>query len=183
LLINIIGVITGAVLLIAALFILGFGKNEIDHVTDQIVMKVPILGTIKTRQPLVAIAFAGFALLIVFGRMAQSADQAQRQDESITVDGTINSPNGATVFFVAYPKGQYSQLRSGPLQTLIPKITNMDYRAEFVVNGTVVAEQPLNVVNGHADLSEFDSQGAPQNLNVVPQIGASDAASANFLKR
>lgn len=183
-LINIIGVVTGAVLLIAALFILGFGKNHIDPLTNRIVMKVPILGTIKTRQPLVAIAFAGFALLIVFGRMAEADESARRQDESIAVDGTINNPSRTTVYFVAIPKGQYSQLGSNPFHTLIPKINNVDYRAEFVVDDNIVADQPVNVVNGRASL-DFNntSQSATQVLNVVPQVQVSDAAKTSFLKQ
>ena len=50
-----IGIVTGALLLLGTLAVLGLGKHAVSPESDSINIKVPILGTIKTRNPMVFI--------------------------------------------------------------------------------------------------------------------------------
>ena len=172
-----VGLVTGALLLIGTLVILGFGKHNLDPATNDISMKVPILGTIKTRSPLVFFACVGFTLVIVCSRMAPKED-------SIVVDGQIDTVSPVTVYFVAIPKAQYHQQVSGPVHTSIPKVDNADYRAEFVVGDKLVDDKALTVVNGRASLGLFANSGSNSKTSqsLIPNVEVSDAAAQDFLK-
>ena len=180
-----IGIVTGALLLLGTLAVLGLGKHAVSPESDSINIKVPILGTIKTRNPMVFIACVGFALLITCYEMAQKDQLAAQKAESITVDGTIDSDSPVTVYFVAIPKAQYHQQGSGPIHTLIPKIDDATYRAEFVVGDRLADDQALTVANGHASLSPFTNAGlnAKTTSTVIPKVEVSDAAANAFLKQ
>jgi hypothetical protein len=174
-----IGIFTGAILLLGALLILGFGNHVyINASTGEVIeFSVPILGKIKTRSPLIFFACIGFALIITCSRMAPTR-------ELITVDGKIDSTTPVTVYFVAVPAAEYHQQVSGEINTSIPKLENAQYRAEFVVGDKLVDDKPLTVVKGRANLALFTNAGADSRneLNVIPQVKVSDAEAAAFLK-
>jgi hypothetical protein len=113
-----VGIVTGAVLLVGALLILGFGKHVyVNAATGEVIdFSVPILGRIKTRSPLIFFACVGFALIIVCSKMAPT-------EELIIVDGKIDTKTPVTVYLWRFPR---LNTISRSLVTFTPRYRNSE---------------------------------------------------------
>ena len=173
-----IGIVTGAILLVGALGILGFGKRVyVNAATNEIIeLAVPILGRIKTSSPFMVLAFIGFTLIVTCSRLVPTV-------QLINVDGSITSQTPVDIYFVAVPSSQYHQDFSGPFHTTLPKLENARYRAKFVVNNEVLDDKDLAVVRDQATIV-FNNELPNQKNNVVvqPDIRTSDEQAKKFLR-
>src|SRR5271157_213759 len=100
-----IGIVTGAMLLLGALGILGFGKRVyVDKDTGDIIeLAVPILGKVKTSSPFIVFALIGFTLIVTCSKLIPPTEQL------ISVDGNITTQTPVDIYFVAVPSSQYHQ--------------------------------------------------------------------------
>jgi hypothetical protein len=172
-----IGIITGAILLLGALGILGFGKAYVSPTTGEMVeLAVPILGKIKTSSPFIIFAVIGFTLIVTCSKLIPT-------QQLINVDGSITSPKPVDIYFVAVPSSQYHQDFSGSFHTTLPKLDNARYRAKFVINNEVVDDKELTIVQNQATLPSFinDLSKPKDNTAVLPDIRVSDEQAKAFL--
>lgn len=174
-----IGIVTGAILLIGALGILGFGKRVYVNVAtgDIIELEVPILGKIKTSSPFIVFALIGFTLIVTCSKLIPT-------EQLINVDGIITTQKPVDIYFVAVPSSQYHQDFSGSFHTTLPKLEHARYRAKFVINNEVVADKELTVVRDQATLPIFrnDLPSQKDNMVVLPDIRTSDEQAKAFLR-
>ena len=173
-----IGIVTGAILLLGALGILGFGTRVYVNATtgDIIELAVPILGKIRTSSPFIVFALIGFTLIVTCSRLVPTL-------QLINVDGSITSQTPVDIYFVAVPSSQYHQDFSGPFHTTLPKLDNARYRAKFVINNEVLDDKDLTVVRDQATLV-FKNELPNRKGNVVvqPDIRTSDEQAKAFLR-
>jgi hypothetical protein len=173
-----IGIVTGAILLLGALGILGFGKRMYDVATREVIqLDVPIFGRIRSSSPFIIFAFIGFTLIIVCtGRVPA--------EQFINIDGSISTQKPVDIYFVAVPLSQYHQDFSGSFHTRVPKINDAQYRAKFVIDKEVVDDKELNVVKGQATLPLFRNQlsNSTGSLTVLPDIRTTDEQAKAFLR-
>jgi hypothetical protein len=174
-----IGIVTGAILLLGALGILGFGKRVYVNATtgDIIELAVPILGKVKTSSPFIVFALIGFTLIVTCSKLSPT-------EQLINIDGTITSRTPVDIYFVAVPSSQYHQDFSGSFHTTLPKLQNARYRAKFVINNEVLDDKEVVVVRDQATLPVFrnDLPSRRSDMVVVPDIRTSDDQAKAFLR-
>ena len=173
-----IGIVTGAILLLGAMGILGFGKRAyVNAATGEIIeLAVPIFGKVKTSSPFIVFALIGFTLIITCSKLIPT-------EQLISVDGSIISQKPVDIYFVAVPSSTLHKDYSGPFHTKLPKLQNAQYIAKFVIDKAVVDEEEVTVVSGHATLNEFKTEPSIQkDTMVVPDIRTSDEQAKAFLR-
>lgn len=169
---------SGAFLVVATTTILLFRKSYIDAVTGSpIEFDMPVIGKLRTQSPVVAVAFLGAGLLM-YG-------VNHSREDTLSVRGEIKSSEPVTVYIVGIPQFQYTQQNSGPFSTSIPFLPDMQYRAEYVVNGKVLTEKYLKVNGKEANLDVFENLVVPSAAepNIEPKVEANDAAVKKFLSK
>ena len=167
---------SGAILVVAMATVLLFRKSYIDAATGSpIEFDFPVIGKIRTQSPVVAIAFLGAGLL-VYG-------VNHSQQDRLAISGEIKSSEPVTVYIVGIPQFQYTQQNSGPFSTSIPFLPDLQYRAEYVVNGKVLTEKYLKVKGKAANLDVFENLVAPPAADpaIQPKVEASDETVKQFL--
>jgi hypothetical protein len=167
---------SGAFVIAVSAIILLFRKAYVDAATGTpIEFEMPIIGKIKTQSPVIAIAFIGAGLLIYGVHHAQ-------QDQ-LTITGSIESGQPVTVYIVGIPQFQYTQQNSGPFSTSIPYIPDLQYRAEYVVDGRVATEKYLKITGKQASLDVFQNlvTAAAGEPTIQPKLEVTDEAAKQFL--
>ena len=138
---------------------------------------MPIVGKIKTQSPVIAIAFLGAGLLI-YG-------QQHTQQDRLTVSGEIKSAEPVTLYIVGIPYFQYTQQGSGPFSTSVPLLPEMQYRAEYVVNGKVLNEKYMKISGKEANLDVFENlvSVTAAEPSIQPRVEVSEEDARQFLSK
>jgi hypothetical protein len=169
---------SGALLVAATAIILLFRKSYIDATTGSpIEFEMPVIGKIRTQSPIVAVALLGAGLLI-YG-------VNHSQQDKLTITGEIKSSEPVTVYIVGIPQFQYTQQNSGPFSTSIPFLPDLQYRAEYVVNGRVLTEKYLKVNGKEANLDVFENlvTTPAAEPKIQPRVEVSNEAVNQFLSK
>jgi hypothetical protein len=167
---------SGAFLAVTMAIILLFRKSYVDAATGSpIEFEMPLIGKVRTQSPVIAVALIGAGLLI-YGLN-------HSQQDSLAITGEIKSNEPVTVYFVGIPQFQYTQQNSGQFSTSLPLIPDLQYRAEYVVNGKVVTEKYLKINGKAANLDVFENQitASASEPAIQPKVEASDAEVKQFL--
>ena len=169
---------SGAFLATMAAIILLFRKSYIDAATGSpIEFEMPLIGKVRTQSPVIAMALIGAGLLI-YGLN-------HSQQDNLAITGEIKSDQPVTVYFVGIPQFQYTQQNSGQFSTSLPYLPDLQYRAEYVVNGRVVTEKYLKISGKAANLDLFENQitASANDPKIQPKVEVSDDEAKQFLAK
>jgi hypothetical protein len=153
--------------LVATIFLLYKGRIYLDSESKQpIEYDVPLFGKIKSQNPVL--------MMMVLGAVMVSgpALRGQPATEMVDVAAEIQT-DGKPILtqFVEVPVYQNMKQTSGKFSMSLPRLASgVNYRAQFLVDKYLIAEQDLTVKDGQAQLSpvvwiqpKSDSQIQPKN--------------------
>ncbi len=104
------------------------------------------------------------------------------RSSEIKVAGDIETTTPISLYIVGTPTFQYTFQKSSPLSIVLPLLPHVQYRAEYVADGMIVADKPIVPTEGKvANLGRFVNQLRPVTP-IRPRIEVTDDQVAKFLQ-
>jgi hypothetical protein len=170
----------GILLLLGTMVLLFYRRVFIDAESKQpIKFTLPVLGEISTQSPVV--------LLILIGAAMVTYPLTQMRAAVVSLEGSVDT-GGETVSVLIVAVPDYQQIRHTPgtLKTNIPLLnTNASYRALFIVDKQIIAEQDASLEGGRIKLNSVQWVPPPRagpESEIRPRKEISDDEAARLLR-
>src|SRR5262249_36188464 len=146
----------GFFLLASCVWLLYNRRIYVDADTKEpIQFDLPIVGKLKTQNPVIILFLIGAGLVVYPARLSSSPPPAPCEEKQATLEGEIEGDKPVTVTVVPLPRFQATLQRPGPFKMVIPIMPDAYYRVWYSIDGRIVTDRGFDLSPNGANLAKF----------------------------